>query len=152
VVLQACCWRIMASQSCFDVSRNVATGGGTRAAIRGIRSSSITPGPLGMCDTKPSADAPHSIASSASSRVLMQQIFTLGLLVGFIAREYQGRLLRVTRHTEPRCSSPAWRVQGTSGLRPVWYRTSRWRGPRSSRPASDFQLSALSPRLRRLHP
>jgi hypothetical protein len=44
-----------------------------------------------MCDTKPSADAPHSIASCASSRLLMQQIFTLGLLVGFIAREYQGR-------------------------------------------------------------
>ena len=61
-----------------------------RTAIREISSSSMTPGPLGISDTKPSADAPHSIASSASSRLLMQQIFTLGLLVGFIAREYQG--------------------------------------------------------------
>jgi hypothetical protein len=41
------------------VRRNVATGGGTLAAISVIRSSEITPGPLGISETKPSADAPR---------------------------------------------------------------------------------------------
>jgi hypothetical protein len=64
--------------SCSHVSRNVATVGGTRAAISAINSSAITPGPLGICDTSPTADAPHSTAMRASSRFAMQQIFTRG--------------------------------------------------------------------------
>jgi hypothetical protein len=38
----------------------------------------MTPGPLGIADTKPSADAPRSSASLASARLAMQQILTLG--------------------------------------------------------------------------
>src|ERR1022692_619995 len=37
-----------------------------------------------MCETRPSADAPHSMASAASSTFAMQQIFTLGVEVGLI--------------------------------------------------------------------
>src|SRR5947209_7105399 len=64
--------------SCLHVKRNVATPGGTRAAISAINSSAIGPGPLGIADTSPTADAPHSTAMRASSRLAMQQIFTRG--------------------------------------------------------------------------
>jgi hypothetical protein len=37
-----------------------------------------------MYETKPTADAPHAIASAASSTVLMQQIFIRGVRVRFI--------------------------------------------------------------------
>jgi len=60
---------------------------GTVAAISAISSSEITPGPLGMLETKPSDDAPHSTASAASSTLLMQQIFTRGTRVAFISFE-----------------------------------------------------------------
>lgn len=47
--------------------------------IAAINSAAITPGPLGIPETSPSADAPQPIASLASSGLLMQQIFTRGL-------------------------------------------------------------------------
>jgi len=59
-------------------------GGGTVAAISAICSSLITPGPLGMRETRPSAEAPHSMASAASSTPEMQQIFTRGVKIGFM--------------------------------------------------------------------
>jgi hypothetical protein len=58
------------------VSRNVAIGGGTLQTISAMSSSSITPGPLGISETKPSAEAPYFIASFASSIDDIQQIFT----------------------------------------------------------------------------
>jgi hypothetical protein len=72
------------STSCKHVSRNELTPGGIVAAISAIRSSGIGPGPLGIADTSPTADAPASIAIHASSIVAMQQIFTRGLVLGFI--------------------------------------------------------------------
>jgi hypothetical protein len=57
--------------------------GGT-AAIFAISSSPITPGPLGMCETRPSADAPQSMARAASSTLAMQQIFIRGVREAFI--------------------------------------------------------------------
>ena len=56
----------------------MAIGGGTVSAIRAISSSEMTPGPLGMAETRPNADAPQAIASAASAGDLMQQILTLG--------------------------------------------------------------------------
>jgi hypothetical protein len=44
----------------------------------------MTPGPLGMFETKPSADAPHAMARAASSTLPMQQIFTRGVRVAFM--------------------------------------------------------------------
>src|SRR5687768_13244744 len=66
----------MAAPSVSLVRRKVATGGGTRRTISAMRSSSMTPGPLGMAPTKPSASAPAATAARASSREEMQQIFT----------------------------------------------------------------------------
>ena len=48
------------------------------AAIRAIASSEITPGPLGMAETSPKAEAPQAIACAASTGDLIQQIFTRG--------------------------------------------------------------------------
>ena len=61
------------------VSRNELTPGGTVAAISAISVSGIGPGPLGIADTSPIADAPCSIAIHASATLAMQQIFTRGL-------------------------------------------------------------------------
>jgi hypothetical protein len=69
---------MMACGECSLVSRNVAIGGGTVAAIRAIASSEITPGPLGMAETSPTAEAPQVIACAASAGDLIQQIFTRG--------------------------------------------------------------------------
>src|ERR1035441_551503 len=55
--------------------------GGTVAAMLAISSSLITPGPLGICDTRPRADAPISTARAASSTLAMQQILTRGVRV-----------------------------------------------------------------------
>src|SRR4051794_32584447 len=60
------------------VNRNVATVGGTVSAISLISDSGIGPGPLGMRETRPMADAPLATASAASAGEAMQQIFTLG--------------------------------------------------------------------------
>jgi hypothetical protein len=49
-----------------------------------MRSSLMTPGPLGMCETSPSADAPHWMARAASSTLPMQQILTRGVCVAFM--------------------------------------------------------------------
>jgi len=46
--------------------------------MRAISVSAITPGPLGIADTRPSAAAPCAIARRASSTEAMQQIFTRG--------------------------------------------------------------------------
>jgi hypothetical protein len=74
----------MSATRCREVRRNVPIAGGTVAAIFAISSSEITPGPLGMLETKPSADAPHSMAISASSTLLMQHTFNRGTRVGFM--------------------------------------------------------------------
>jgi uncharacterized protein (TIGR00730 family) len=59
--------------------------GGTSAAISAARSFEIGPGPLGMGDTSPTADAPASIAIHISSMDFMQQTFTRVWAGGFIA-------------------------------------------------------------------
>jgi hypothetical protein len=69
---------MMESASCLLVSRKVATPGGTVAAISAIVSSAITPGPLGMAETSPSAAAPWRMAICASAMLAMQQILTRG--------------------------------------------------------------------------
>jgi hypothetical protein len=71
--------------SCKHVRRNELTPGGIVAAISTINASGIGPGPLGIADTSPTADAPASIAIHASSTLAIQQIFTRGLVVGFIS-------------------------------------------------------------------
>ena len=77
------------SASVAQVSRKVATPGGTRAAISAISSSAITPGPLGMVETSPSAEAPARIAAHASSTDEMQQTLMRGRAVGSIPRPYR---------------------------------------------------------------
>jgi len=72
------CCAMISSASHSEVSRDVAMGGGTTAVMRAMAASSIMPGPLGMEETRPSADAPCAMASRASSGDLMQQIFTRG--------------------------------------------------------------------------
>src|SRR5271169_2310788 len=79
---------MMPAVSCREVSKNVATGGGTRAAMSAISSSEITPGPLGIAETRPSAAAPCSMARTASSPLEIQQILTRGRFVPFILRDY----------------------------------------------------------------
>src|ERR1700719_2159327 len=69
---------MMAAASRIEVSRTVAIGGGTTAVMRAMAASSITPGPLGMDETRPKAEAPYAMASRASAGDLMQQIFTRG--------------------------------------------------------------------------
>jgi hypothetical protein len=75
---------MMSGTFCREVSKNVPIAGGMLAAISAIRSSLMTPGPLGMCETNPSADAPHSMARAASLTLPMQQIFTRGVRVAFM--------------------------------------------------------------------
>src|SRR5689334_23764665 len=67
--------------SCKHVSKNELTPGGMVAAISAINSSGIGPGPLGIADTSPIADAPASIAIHASATLAIQQIFTRGFIV-----------------------------------------------------------------------
>jgi hypothetical protein len=50
-----------------------------------MRSSRIGPGPLGIAETNPIAEAPCSIAIHASATLAMQQIFTRGFVVGLIS-------------------------------------------------------------------
>ena len=70
------CWATMAAGSTSDVSRKVPKAGGAAAAISAIRSSPITPGPLGIADTSPTASAPAATAARASPTLEMQQILT----------------------------------------------------------------------------
>src|SRR6185295_19902532 len=69
-----------------QVRRNGATGGGTAAAMAAMSSAGITPGPLGISDTSPSADAPAAIAERASAGLWIQQTLTRGTRVGSTAR------------------------------------------------------------------
>lgn len=52
--------------------------------ISAIRSSEMGPGPLGMAETRPRAEAPYRIASCASSMLAIQQIFTRGMDEGLM--------------------------------------------------------------------
>jgi hypothetical protein len=69
---------MMVSGDCSLVSKKVAIGGGTAAVIFTIMSSEMIPGPLGMAETNPNAEAPQMMAMSASAEDLMQQILILG--------------------------------------------------------------------------
>ena len=70
--------------------------GGTSAAISAAFSFEIGPGPLGIGETSPTADAPASIAIQTSSIDFMQHTFTRVWVGGFIAAE-QSSLPRVER-------------------------------------------------------
>ena len=64
--------------SVLHVRRTVETPGGAQSAISEIDSSGITPLPLGISETSPSADAPNFSARPASSMLAMQQILKRG--------------------------------------------------------------------------
>ncbi len=53
------------------------------AAISRINSSLMGPGPLGISETSPSADAPMRMTAQASSTLAIQQILTRGFTGGF---------------------------------------------------------------------
>jgi hypothetical protein len=65
----------------------VAMGGGTAAASSAISASAIGPGPLGIAETRPKAFAPIDMASCASSRLAIQQIFTYGFMPAIIKEQ-----------------------------------------------------------------
>jgi hypothetical protein len=66
------------------VSRKASIPGGTCAAISAARSFDIGPGPLGIGETSPIAEAPASIAIHTSSIDFMQQTFTRVLVGGLM--------------------------------------------------------------------
>lgn len=66
-----------------------------------MHSSAIGPGPLGICETRPKAEAPHSIAIAASSTLAMQQIFTLGWRIGCILVAGRCSLVAVSGRYSP---------------------------------------------------
>ncbi len=74
---------MMRSAEVSEVSRNVATEGETAATISRIMDSGMTPGPLGIADTSPSAEAPASTAILASSALAMQHTLTRGIEAGW---------------------------------------------------------------------
>src|SRR2546425_6720974 len=76
------CWAASDGASCRQVRRNGDTGGGTVAAMAAMRSSGMTPGPLGMSETRPRAAAPTATAARASATLWMQQTLTRGAAVG----------------------------------------------------------------------
>jgi uncharacterized protein (TIGR00730 family) len=84
--------------------------GGTSAAISAAFSFEIGPGPLGIGETSPTAEAPASIAIHTSSMLFMQQTFTRVWVGGFMAAE-QSSLPRV-KHICVFCgASPGARPQ-----------------------------------------
>src|SRR5690349_19580440 len=109
----------MVSAFCSLVRRKEPIGGGIVAAIAAIVSSPMTPGPLGIADTRPKAEAPQAIASAASSTELMQQILIRGERVGRMRGS-------PTRRTEPRYFSPGSHAAGTIALRLASCQTSQW--------------------------
>ena len=126
-VRQRRCCAIMTSGELALVRRNVAMGGGTVTAIEAMSSSEITPGPLGIEDTRPTAEAPQAIASCASSGDLMQQILILGrscmgeaISIGtehLFWRPTAPRAGAIRRETWPEvphsvCSFQPWRPEG----------------------------------------
>src|SRR6266550_2889459 len=78
LVPQYRCCAMIGSTVVSQVRRNVATPGGTVYAISRMRDSGMGPGPLGIRDTRPMADAPIRTASAASSSEAMQQTLTRG--------------------------------------------------------------------------
>src|ERR1700730_13194503 len=90
-----------------QVRRKVATPGGTVRAISRMRDSGIGPGPLGIRDTRPMADAPIRTASAASASEAIQQTLILGGVGNITARlvdtmygnciQFYGRAARVQR-------------------------------------------------------
>ncbi len=68
------------------------------SAIRAIASSEMTPGPLGIAETRPNAEAPQPIASTASAGELMQQILTLGSVCTGCVGAAPGRRKRLPAH------------------------------------------------------
>ena len=68
------------------VNRNVRMGGETDAAILAMSSSGITPGPLGISETSPRAEAPAEMAMRASVSLWMQQILMGGVVVNRAAK------------------------------------------------------------------
>ncbi len=89
----------MASGERSDVSRKVAIGGGTVATMLELVASDTTPGPLGIAETKPNADAPQAIADAASSGDLIQQILILGLSFTMGAGNLLSRFFRCPKAT-----------------------------------------------------
>jgi len=76
----------MANGSFFEVNRKEEMEGGTILAMFAMVLSGITPGPLGISETNPKADAPYRMASHASLTLPMQQILTLDLWKGSIVQ------------------------------------------------------------------
>jgi len=60
--------------------------GGIDAAILAMSSSEITPGPLGISETSPRAEAPAEMAMRASATLWMQQTLTGGHFVNRAAK------------------------------------------------------------------
>src|SRR6266487_3142037 len=81
LVRQRRCCAMMSGTVRLLVNRNVGMGGGTDAAISAMSSSEITPGPLGILETSPSAEAPAEMATCASAALWMQQTLTGGHFV-----------------------------------------------------------------------
>src|SRR6266568_6234489 len=99
---------MISKTSCLQVSRNDPMAGGIVAAIVAIRSSEIGPGPLGISETSPTADAPCSMASQASSMPAMQQILTLGLVVACICHPTLYASLDLRRLGQGKAGIPAF--------------------------------------------
>src|SRR6266436_3438957 len=86
LVPQRRCWVTMVSTDVAEVSRKVPIAGGMCRAMSAIASSEITPGPLGMAETSPTAEAPQEIAARASASEAMQQILIRGIVLTGDAR------------------------------------------------------------------
>src|SRR5258708_31222482 len=98
---------MMDAASCRLVSRKDPTPGGTVRAISAIVSSAITPGPLGIAETRPRAEAPWRMAIQASLTLRMQQTFTRGRLVASTGEIY---------HAPPRPLAPGAAPRGSRRL------------------------------------
>jgi hypothetical protein len=79
LVPQRRCCAIISLAEVAQVRRKVAIGGGTCRAISAMADSEITPGPLGIAETSPNAEAPRAIAVRASSGEAMQQTLIRGM-------------------------------------------------------------------------
>src|SRR5688572_3944849 len=151
------CCATIAGADWWHVRRNVAIGGGTRAAIVAINASSIGPGPLGIADTSPSASAPASIAIVASTGLAMQQTLMRGMAAAFIrrakevdsvgrlagslrgpARERTGGSVRVT--TLPSLGQPSRRLW-TGGPHCIFARALK---PREAEPCRMYQPTGVA--------
>src|SRR3989304_351990 len=75
------CCLTMVETSRRLVRRKEETPGGMSFAISRMASSEMTPGPLGISETNPRADAPSRIAAHACCLSAMQQILTRGTIL-----------------------------------------------------------------------